>query len=137
WLAQAYPAEWRQDDRRPFRRLRGDDHRRWLRMLHEAGWRSPAWPAEYGGLGLGFRKQVIYQEEMERARAARGIDLGDVQLGPTLILHGSEAQKRELLPKIQTGEHIWCQGYSEPNAGSDLASLTTAAVRDGDTFRVS
>ena len=69
-----------------------------------------------------------YQEEMERARAARVIDLGEVQLGPTLMLHGSAEQKSFYLPRIRSGEHVWCQGYSEPDAGSDLASLRTVAV---------
>lgn len=136
WLEEHYPDTWRQDNRRPFRRLRGEDWKRWVELLNEHGWRCPAWPEEFGGLQLPFRKQVIYQEEMERARAARVIDLGEVQLGPTLMLYGAEEQKRHYLPRIRSGEDIWCQGYSEPNAGSDLAALSTSAVREEDVFRV-
>jgi alkylation response protein AidB-like acyl-CoA dehydrogenase len=137
WLEANYPSSWRQDNRRPFRRLRGEDWKRWVELLDEHGWRCPAWPEEHGGLQLSFRKQVIYQEELQRARTARVIDLGEVQLGPTLMLYGSPEQKRHYLPRIRSGEDVWCQGYSEPNAGSDLASLSTTAVRDGDVFRVS
>ncbi len=136
WLAATYPDAWRQDDLRPFRRLRGADWLAWVGMLNDAGWRCPAWPQAYGGLELTFRKQVIYQEEMERARTARLIDTGEVQLGPTLMIHGTEAQKAHYLPAIRRGEQVWCQGYSEPGAGSDLASLTTSAEQVGDVFRV-
>lgn len=131
WLETHYPAAWRQDALRPFRRLRGDQVREWIDLLNAGGWRAPAWPEAHGGLGLSFTQQVIYAEELERIGAARVIDLGEVQLGPTLMLHGSDAQKARYLPKILSGEHLWCQGYSEPGAGSDLASLTTAGVIDG------
>lgn len=137
WLEAVYPQDWKQDTRRPFRRLRGDEVVAWITMLNQGGWRCPAWPIEYGGLGLSFAKQVIYNQELERVGAARVIDLGEVQLGPTLMLHGTEAQKRRYLPAILSGEHLWCQGYSEPGAGSDLASLTTAAIVDGEHLRVS
>jgi alkylation response protein AidB-like acyl-CoA dehydrogenase len=136
WLEANYPDRWRQDHHRPFRCLRGADLRAWIQMLDQAGWRCPAWPEAHGGLQLPFRKQAIYQDEMERTRAARAIDLGEVQLGPTLMIYGAEVQKQYFLPRIRNGEHAWCQGYSEPNAGSDLASLRTAAERDGDLFRV-
>lgn len=136
WLKAAYPTEWRQDSVRPFRRLRSPDVERWIAALKDAGWRCPGWPAAHGGMGLSFSQQVIYQEELERIGAARVIDLGEVQLGPTLMLHGSEAQKATYLPKILSGEHIWCQGYSEPGAGSDLAALSTSAEIDGDHLRI-
>jgi len=136
WLEANYPAAWKQDAHRPFRRLRGDDVVHWLQLLHRDGWRAPAWPREYGGLGLSFRQQLIYHEELERVGAARVIDFGDNQLGPTLIQCGNAAQKAYFLPRILSGEHIWCQGYSEPGAGSDLAGLRTAAVRAGDEFIV-
>ena len=136
WLAKNYPAHLKQDHHRPFRRLRGDDASNWLRLLDKDGWRCPAWPREYGGMGLDFRKQLIYHEELEHAGVARIIDLGETQLGPTLIQCGSAEQKAEYLPKILSCEHVWCQGYSEPGAGSDLASLRTSAVRDGDEFVV-
>jgi alkylation response protein AidB-like acyl-CoA dehydrogenase len=136
WLVASYPAHLRQDARRPFRRLRGEEAVRWLRQVHEAGWRAPAWPREYGGMGLSFRKQMIYHEELERAGVARIIDLGETQLGPTLIQCGTEAQKRYYLARILSCQDVWCQGYSEPNAGSDLASLRTTAVRDGEELVV-
>jgi alkylation response protein AidB-like acyl-CoA dehydrogenase len=136
WLVSHYPPEFRQDQRRPFRRLRGADQLRWVRMLYRDGWRAPAWPREAGGMGLSFRKLLIYQEELERVRAARVIDNGETQLGPTLILSGTEAQKSRYLPRILQGDHIWAQGYSEPAAGSDLASLRTRAERDGEHFVV-
>jgi alkylation response protein AidB-like acyl-CoA dehydrogenase len=136
WLAANYPAQLKQDHHRPFRRLRGDAALNWLQLQQRDGWRAPAWPREFGGMGLSFRKQLIYHEEFEHAGVARVIDLGEAQLGPTLIQCGTAAQKAEYLPKILSCEHVWCQGYSEPNAGSDLASLRTAAVRDGDEFVV-
>ncbi|MDB5971400.1 MAG: acyl-CoA dehydrogenase [Hydrocarboniphaga sp.] len=136
WLAANYPAELKQDSHRPFRRLRGDAAVAWLRRVRQAGWRAPAWPREYGGMGLSFRKQLIYHEELEHAGVARIIDLGETQLGPTLIQCGSEAQKAHYLPRILSCEDVWCQGYSEPGAGSDLASLRTSAVREGEAFIV-
>ena len=136
WLDSTYPAGWRQNSVRPFRRLRSPDVEHWIAMLKDAGWRCPGWPAAHGGMGLSFGQQVIYQEELERIGAARVIDLGEVQLGPTLMLHGGEAQKAAYLPGILSGEHIWCQGYSEPGAGSDLAALSTSAEIDGGHLRI-
>jgi len=104
--------------------------------LAQRGWIAPAWPKEYGGLGASIYEQVVFNEEFGYYGApdtgTRGFGVG--MIGPTLIIHGSEEQKRHYLPKITSGEHIWCQGYSEPGAGSDLASLQTRAVRDGDEF---
>lgn len=136
WLEAVYPETWRATTERPFRRLRGEEVRAWIALLNKGGWRAPAWPRAYGGLGLSFAKQVIYHEELDRLGAARVIDLGEVQLGPTLIAHGSEEQKARYLPGILGGEHLWCQGYSEPGAGSDLAALSTTAVRRGDRLIV-
>ena len=136
WLSDNYPPEIRQDFQRPFRRIRGETANQWLRKLHNDGWRCPAWPVEYGGMGLSFRKQLIYHEELERAGVARIIDTGETQLGPTLIQYGTQQQKDYYLPRMLSCEHVWCQGYTEPNAGSDLASLKTKAVRDGDSFLV-
>lgn len=136
WLEANYPPEFRQDHRRPFRRLRGEDHLRWLRLLLREGWRAPAWPREAGGMGLSFSKLVIYQQEMERINAARVIDNGETQLGPTLIHCGTPEQRAQYLPKILNGENVWAQGYSEPNAGSDLASLRTRAESEGEVFVV-
>ncbi|BAN48584.1 acyl-CoA dehydrogenase [Metapseudomonas resinovorans] len=137
WLDEHYPKHLKQNDKRPFLRLRGDDLCNWLRLLDDHGWRAPAWPREHGGMGISFSKQWIYQQEMERAGVGRIIDNGETQLGPTLIKWGSEAQRAYYLPRILRCEDVWCQGYSEPGAGSDLASLRTQAVRDGDEFVVS
>jgi alkylation response protein AidB-like acyl-CoA dehydrogenase len=136
FLAAHYPPHLRQDMRRPFYRLRGEDKNDWLRTLHKHGWRAPAWPKEHGGMGLSFAQQIIYNEEIEHASVGRIIDNGENMLGPTLIQFGTEEQKRKYLPGILSCEHIWAQGYSEPGSGSDLASLRTQAVRDGDEFVV-
>ncbi len=106
------------------------------RKLGERGWIAPAWPKEYGGLGASIYEQIVFNEEFGYHGApdtgTRGFGVG--MIGPTLIIHGSEEQKRHYLPAITSGEHIWCQGYSEPGSGSDLASLQTRAVRDGDDY---
>ena len=133
WLEQHVPADWRQ------KRRGGDTDesvaflRGWQRTLAEARWAGIAWPAEYGGRGAGVMEQIIYQEEMHRADAPPQIGgLGITMFGPVLIQIGTEAQKQRYVPNILNGEEIWCQGYSEPNAGSDLASLRTRAVLEGD-----
>jgi alkylation response protein AidB-like acyl-CoA dehydrogenase len=108
----------------------------WYHALADAGWLTPTWPVKYGGMGLSPAKHMIYVEEWGRLGCPRIPDHGIGLVGPLLIEHGTEAQKEYYLPRIFTGEHVWCQGYSEPNAGSDLASLRTAAVREGDEFVV-
>lgn len=108
----------------------------WYNALAEEGWLSPVWPVEYGGMGLNPAKHMIYVEEWGRLGCPRIPDHGIGLVGPLLIEHGTEEQKAYYLPRILSGEHVWCQGYSEPNAGSDLASLRTSAVRDGDDFIV-
>lgn len=106
------------------------------KKLADRGWIAPAWPKEYGGLGASIYEQMVFNEEFGYWGApdtgTRGFGVG--MIGPTLIIHGSEEQKKKYLPRITSGEDIWCQGYSEPGAGSDLASLTTRAHRDGDDF---
>jgi alkylation response protein AidB-like acyl-CoA dehydrogenase len=110
---------------------------RWHRKLHEGGWMGIHWPQEYGGRGATILQNVIYQDELERVGAALPFTgFGISLLGPTLIHWGTDEQKRRHLPKILAGEEFWCQGYSEPNSGSDLASLQTRAVEDGDYFVV-
>jgi alkylation response protein AidB-like acyl-CoA dehydrogenase len=110
---------------------------RWHRKLNEGGWVAINWPREYGGRGASILQNIIYQDELERAAtAAPFTGFGIPLLGPTLIHWGTEEQKRRFIPPILTAEEIWCQGYSEPNAGSDLASLQTRAVEDGDDFVV-
>src|SRR6202020_25626 len=108
----------------------------WYMALSAKGWLAPGWPRELGGMGLSAPKQLAMMEEFERHGVARVNDHGIVMLGPLLIRYGTDAQKAFFLPKILSGEHIWCQGYSEPNAGSDLASLRTEAVLDGDHWVV-
>ncbi|MCC7088395.1 MAG: acyl-CoA dehydrogenase family protein [Chloroflexi bacterium] len=106
------------------------------RKLAERGWIAPAWPKEYGGLGASIYEQMVFNEEFGYFGApdtgTRGFGVG--MIGPTLIIHGNEEQKKRYLPRITSGEDIWCQGYSEPGAGSDLAALQTRAVRDGDDY---
>ena len=106
----------------------------WYRALSTAGWLAPAWPTAYGGMGLGASQLMVYSEEMGRSGAPRHLEQGINYIGPLLIARGTDAQKAHFLPCILSGEHLWCQGYSEPNAGSDLASLRTRARIDGDTF---
>ncbi|MCB2015689.1 MAG: acyl-CoA dehydrogenase family protein [Sphingobium sp.] len=120
----------------PPKRLHWDEAEPWYMILSQAGWLAPAWPREHGGMGLSAAKQLIYMDEFERFGAARTPDHGIMLLGPLLIRYGSDEQRAHFLPKILSGEHIWCQGYSEPNAGSDLASLRTEAVLDGDEWVV-
>jgi alkylation response protein AidB-like acyl-CoA dehydrogenase len=109
-----------------------DERLAWERRLGEAGWIGLGWPREVGGRGASLARQVIFHEEYARARAPGRIGhIGENLLGPTLIAFGSEAQKRRFLPKILSGEELWCQGYSEPNAGSDLANVQTRARLEG------
>ena len=130
WLASNIPSEW--DGTQGF-----DFLCRWQRRVHEGGWAGVSWPREYGGRGATVVEQVIFLEEMARAAAPPLANiLGLSLIGPTIIAHGTEAQKRRYLANILSAEEIWCQGFSEPNAGSDLANLSTEARRDGDYFIV-
>jgi alkylation response protein AidB-like acyl-CoA dehydrogenase len=130
WIAANYPPELRN----PAKRLHWAENRVWYMKLAEKGWLCPGWPREYGGMGLSASKQIVMVEELERHGCARTNDHGVVMVGPLLIAHGTQAQKDFFLPRILSGEHVWCQGYSEPNAGSDLAALRTEAVLDGDEY---
>jgi alkylation response protein AidB-like acyl-CoA dehydrogenase len=118
------------------KRLHWNEVKGWYMTLSEHGWLCPGWPREFGGMGLSASKQLIYTEEFENYGVARTPDHGIMLLGPLLIRYGSPEQQQYFLPRILSGEHIWCQGYSEPNAGSDLASLRTEAVLDGDEWVV-
>jgi alkylation response protein AidB-like acyl-CoA dehydrogenase len=110
---------------------------RWHRRLNDGGWMAINWPKENGGRGASILQNIVYHEELERTgTAAPFTGFGIPLLGPTLIHWGTGEQKRRFLPKILTAEEIWCQGYSEPNAGSDLAGLQTRAIEDGDDFVV-
>jgi len=102
--------------------------------LARRGWIAPAWPKEYGGAGLDVMRQFIMNEEFAQNRVPPVGGMGVSMVGPTLIVHGNEEQKKEHLGRILSGEVQWCQGFSEPGSGSDLASLQTKAVRDGDDF---
>ena len=109
----------------------------WHQKLHAGGWVGLWWPEEYGGRGASLLEQAIFNEEMSRLGVSQGVNLSGISLlGPTLMHWGTEAQKQRFLPKILPAEHIWCQGYSEPGSGSDLASIQTRAVEDGDQFVV-
>ncbi|MBT4519368.1 MAG: acyl-CoA dehydrogenase [Halieaceae bacterium] len=120
----------------------GDEHmlveerKAWERKLHQGGWTCIGWPAEYGGRNATIEQQVIFNEEYARARGpGRMGHIGETLLGPTLIAFGSEGQKQRFLPPILRGEELWCQGYSEPSAGSDLANVKTRARFDEEAGR--
>ena len=113
------------------------DLREWMRVLSEKGWSQPDWPIEYGGAGWTPLQSYIFEDECAAANAPHiSWRAGSSLVGPVLYTFGSEAQKSYYLPRIRVGEDIWCQGFSEPNAGSDLASLRTTAVEDDDGFIV-
>jgi alkylation response protein AidB-like acyl-CoA dehydrogenase len=110
-------------------------HRAWQRRMYEAGYVGMHWPREFGGRGASLAEEIILYQEMARAGAPQFVNRGGLSmLGPTLMKHGTAAQQRRFLARILTAEDIWCQGFSEPNAGSDLASLRTRAVPDGEGF---
>jgi alkylation response protein AidB-like acyl-CoA dehydrogenase len=113
-----------------------EDHVQWQRRLHERGWGGMGWPAEFGGPGWNSVQQYIFEEESALAGAPRLIPFGTKMVAPVIMAFGNAAQQRRYLPKISSGEEWWCQGYSEPGAGSDLASLKTRAVLDGDCYIV-
>ena len=119
-----------------FLALGKDDYLRWQDILAERGWLVYSWPVEHGGTGWSPVQGYIFEEEMGRARAPRIIPFGPKMVGPVIYTFGSDAQKAKYLPAIAANETWWCQGYSEPDAGSDLASLRTRAVRDGDHYVV-
>ncbi|MDO8705433.1 MAG: acyl-CoA dehydrogenase family protein [Sulfuricaulis sp.] len=111
--------------------------RRWQQQLHAAGYAGLSWPSEYGGRGAGVLQQAIFAEECDQAGAPERLNiLGEGLVGPTLIDFGTDAQKSRCLGPILTGESVWCQLFSEPNAGSDLAALQTRAQRDGKGWRI-
>jgi len=136
WLQEQLPAGWGKTIFEPVElQARIAFLKDWSRKLHAAGYTGLSWPKKYGGAGATLMEQVIFNEEIARVKAAtpyNGIALGMV--GPTLIEVGTEAQKQRYLSKMLTCEEIWCQGYSEPGSGSDLASLQTRAIQDGDAF---
>ena len=145
WLAANCPPDMRlpfedEDDRYWGGRnaaFKSDGQRLWFERMAARGWTVPEWPKEYGGGGLSREEARVLRSEMRRLGCRSPLDsFGIWMLGPALLRYGSEAQKREYLPQIAHGEIRWCQGYSEPNAGSDLASLATRAEDRGDHFLV-
>ncbi len=136
WLRANVPRDWSEWREKPieesFQYLRA-----WQRKLHEGRWAAVSWPKEYGGRSATLTQQAIFWEEMTRVEAppmANTLGLG--LIGPTIIAYGTEAQKKRFIPNILSAKEIWCQGFSEPNAGSDLASLQTEARLDGDHYIV-
>lgn len=113
-----------------------DDLKRWQAILHSKGWSAPAWPSEWGGPGWSPIQQFIFEDECALADAPLPSPFGLKLVGPVIYTFGSDEQKRRYLPKILSGETFWCQGFSEPGAGSDLASLQTRAELEGDVFVV-
>ncbi|HWF33919.1 MAG TPA: acyl-CoA dehydrogenase family protein [Solirubrobacteraceae bacterium] len=129
-------------DNHPGREPTGDEaafafRREWQRQLHAAGLAGVSWPSEYGGRGATLVEQAIYNEELVRAKAPQAANVLALAMGgPTVIAHGTEEQRRRYLPPILSAEEIWCQGFSEPDSGSDLASVKTRATRHGDEWVV-
>jgi alkylation response protein AidB-like acyl-CoA dehydrogenase len=136
WLRENLPKDWQGD-----RFTRDRDAETWnvylsfAKKLAEKRWVAPHWPVEYGGLGLSVIQQLIFNEEIAYHQAPNGYSsIGVGWVGPTVIVYGTEEQKKKHLSAITNAETMWCQGFSEPNAGSDLAALQTRAVRDGDDY---
>ncbi|MDJ0786768.1 MAG: acyl-CoA dehydrogenase family protein [Myxococcota bacterium] len=133
WLAENCPEEIRVGSRDRLSRAQFDD---WVRTLGTRGWAAPGWPTEYGGGGLDREHQAVLSQEMRAIKAVPPGGFGLTMLGPTLLELGTDEQKQRHLPPICRHELIWCQGYSEPGAGSDLAGLQTRAIEDGDEYVV-
>jgi alkylation response protein AidB-like acyl-CoA dehydrogenase len=137
WLSDNVPESWPRNDRSEtsvdyWNHLRG-----WQKKLFDGGWAGVSWPSAYGGRGATPIQNSIFLAEIARANAPQSVGvIGEALVGPTIIAVGSEQQKERFLPTMLSGEHIWCQGFSEPNAGSDVASLSTKAIRNGDHFVV-
>jgi alkylation response protein AidB-like acyl-CoA dehydrogenase len=137
FLDQELPSGWEPGDR-----LGGEEEdpetwefqRRFTRKLADRGWLAMAWPKEYGGLGAPHMQQLVYNEVMSYHGAPGAFSMGVAWVGPAIMLYGTDDQKRTYVPRIATGEDVWCTLYSEPGAGSDLAALQTRAVQDGDDF---
>src|SRR6266568_1560267 len=136
WLAANITDEFREKRHMTFQE-KVAVRRAWQKKLFESGWIGIGWPEEYGGRGASLMQEAIYNEELARAQApATANVIGLNMVGPTILAVGTPQQKARYLPKILSGEEIWCQGFSEPNAGSDVASLQTRGVREGDHFVV-
>ena len=135
WLEANLPKGWFDDGFKMSDDERAAFNATWTEKLFEGGWICAGWPKEYGGKGLNLLEQVVLNEEFARAQAPLRADFfGDTLVGPTILQWGTEEQKKEFIPGILQGKIAWCQGFSEPNSGSDLASLKTEAVLDGDEW---
>src|SRR5512134_2018197 len=135
WLKANLPADLREKIAN-YEELSREDLLRWHRILAKQGWVAPAWPKEWGGTGWSVVQRYIFEEECGYAGTPPLIPFGLAMCGPVLLRFGSEAQKKRFLPRIYNGDDFWCQGYSEPGSGSDLASLKTKAVREGNEYVV-
>ncbi|HXJ54893.1 MAG TPA: acyl-CoA dehydrogenase family protein [Burkholderiales bacterium] len=135
WLASNLPQDLKQKVA-SYAHLSKDDLLRWHRILAKQGWVAPAWPKEWGGTGWNVVQRYIFEEELGYAGAPPLIPFGLTMCAAVLLRFGTESQKRRFLPRIYDGDDFWCQGYSEPGSGSDLASLKTKAVRKGDEYIV-
>src|SRR3982750_1727130 len=133
WLAQNLPADLR-DKVAAYHPLSKDDLLRWHRILAKQGWVAPSWPKEWGGTDWNVVQRYIFEEECGYAGAPPLIPFGLTMCASVLLKFGTPAQKQRFLPRIYNGDDFWCQGYSEPGSGSDLASLKTRAVREGNHY---
>jgi alkylation response protein AidB-like acyl-CoA dehydrogenase len=135
FLAAEFPGEIRHRIERHMP-LEKDDFVRWQKVLHRKGWAAPNWPVEFGGTGWTAVQKYIFAQEMAKAGAPEAVPFGLKMVAPVIIAYGNDEQKQRFLPDILASNVWWCQGYSEPNAGSDLASLKTTAVREGNHYVV-
>lgn len=135
WLEEQLPDGWFDEGFAMTSEERKRFNEEWVTKLYDGGWICASWPTEYGGKGLSLMQNVVLNEEFAKARAPMRADFfGDTLVGPTILQWGTEEQKKFFLPKILKGQISWCQGFSEPNAGSDLAGLTTKADLDGEEW---
>jgi alkylation response protein AidB-like acyl-CoA dehydrogenase len=135
WLDQNLPADLR-DKVLNYKELAKDDLERWHKILAKKGWVAPDWPTEWGGTGWNVVQRYIFEEECGYAGTPPLVAFGLRMCAPVLLRFGTDAQKQRFLPKIYGGEEFWCQGYSEPGSGSDLASLKTRAARENGHYVV-
>ena len=137
WIEDNYPQEMRDRKKRsPGGSLRKEDHVYWQQALHTKGWSAPGWPVEYGGPGFTPTQRYLFDLEMARAGTPHIVPFGLGMVAPVIMKFGTQEQKDKYLPDILASKVWWCQGYSEPGSGSDLASLRTKAVREGDHYIV-
>src|SRR5947199_52955 len=134
FIAENYPAEMRVPN--PETDLSKEQMLLWHRIRHQKGWIAPLWPKEHGGPGWSITQRFIFEQETSPAGTLPPLAFSVTMVGPVIYTFGNDAQKQKFLPRILSGEDSWCQGYSEPGSGSDLASVRTKAVRDGDHYIV-